>query len=76
MEKYTILYTVYYYEKVNEEYVMKHYNDLMFASNYSHAARILEEECPEAEKIEMQMFDGCIIIPDDKMEVIKEILAQ
>lgn len=76
MEQYAFLYTVYYYEKIDNEYVMRHYNGLMFAKSFAHAAGILEEDCPDAEKIDMQLFDGSIFIPDDKMDVMKEILKQ
>lgn len=75
MGKYAVLYTVHFYEKeTDDKYVLKHCNGLMFADNFSHAARLIEEEYPEAEKIDIQIYDNCIIIPDDKMEVMKEIL--
>lgn len=76
MEQFSILYTIHYYEKIGEEYVMKHYNGLMFANSFAQAAGILEEDNPDAERIDMQIFDSCIIIPDDKMDMIREILKQ
>lgn len=75
MGKYAVLFTVHFYEKdENDKYVMNHSNGLIFADDFAHAARQIENEYPEAEKMDIQIFDNCVIIPDDKMEVMKEIL--
>lgn len=73
---YAILYTVYFYEEdENHTFVLKHYNGFTFANSIAEACHEVEDEFPEAERIDIQAFDSCFEIPDDKMEFFKEILT-
>ena len=73
--RFAVLFTVYFYEKqVDDKYEMIHSNGLIFADSYAHAAAIIEQEYPEAEKMTIELYDNCVIIPDDKMETMREIL--
>ena len=72
---YAILYTVYFYEQEGSEFILKHYNGFTFADSITEACQEVEGEFPEAERIDIQAFDSCFEIPDNRMEFFKELLT-
>jgi len=55
---YAILYTVYCYETdENHLPVLKDYSDFIFANSVTEACRDIENEFPEAVRIDIQGFD-------------------
>lgn len=63
--------TVYFYE----ESELLHENRLLYAESFAHAARIMDEEYPMAERMDIQMYaEGILYIPDGKIEMMREIL--
>lgn len=72
---YAILYTIYFYEQEGEDFVLKHHNGFTFANSLTEACHEIEDEYPEAERVDIQAFDSYFEIPDEKMEFFKEMLT-
>lgn len=65
------LVTVYFYEG-NE---LIHENRLVYAETFAHAARIMDDAYPTAERMDIQMYaEGMMYIPDEKMDAMRQIL--
>ena len=63
--------TVYFYEG-NE---LIHENRMFYAETFAHAARIMDDEYPMAERMDIQMYaEGMLHIPDEKMDAMRQIL--
>lgn len=76
MNSFPCLVTVYFYE-VNSDgsYQLCHDNLLIYADNFAHAARQVEEAWPEAERMDINLYqEGSIYIPDEQMDTVRKIL--
>lgn len=70
--------TIYFYElDDSNEYCLTHDNILIYAENFADAARQIEEGWPEAERMDITLYqEGTIFVSDGQMPAVREILKE